>query len=87
MREGWRKVILAGAFGAVTVLVPLTSTQAHVLEVLILATMGANATEHIAKNLLKGKGKHEVRTTRISSVSPITDSHQAVPGTKARNDH
>lgn len=45
--KGYRKLIMFGVAAAIAALAPLTSTQAGVMETLIIAAIGGNALEHI----------------------------------------
>lgn len=88
--EGWRKVILAGAFGAAIVAFPLDPVQAKLMETLIYATMGANAVEHLAKRLANGKAGNNDRSTngtRVLSVRDIGNPVDPAPPAKSSNDH
>jgi hypothetical protein len=88
MKEGWRKVVLAAGFGAAIAFIPMDEVRAEVLKVLILATMGANGLEHLAKRLPNGGAKNgDVPANRVRSVRPVTDGLQTVPGRAPGNDH
>lgn len=45
--KGYRKLIMFGVAAGLAAFAPLTSTQAGVLETLIIAAIGGNALEHI----------------------------------------
>ena len=73
MEQGWRKVILAAAFGAGILGFGqnMTPTQADVMMALIISVFAANGVEHVAKGV-KDAVTNRSRARAVGAARTVT---------------
>ncbi len=74
--KGMRKVGIAVVIGVIAAAVPLSPEQAGVLEVLALATMGANGLEHIGGAIAGANVRRNGNPGNAGSVPRIPDEEE-----------